>query len=219
MAIRIGAVRYWCLRVLALGVAFAPVLPARAHPHVFVTARTIVMFDAEGRIAAFRHAWTFDDAFSTYATAGLDKDKDGKFSREELADLAKVNVESLQEFGYFTAYRTGRSNAEFDAPKDYYLDHDGKALTLHYTLPLKTAMRPTSRDRVEIDDPTYYVAFDLGASAVTLEGDARGCTLKTEGPKPAAQGRLSQLSESFFNSLSASSGLSDVAYKIRFTCP
>ena len=36
------------------------------------------------------------------AIQGLDTDGDGAYSKEELEPLAKVNVESLKEFGYFT---------------------------------------------------------------------------------------------------------------------
>ena len=36
-----------------------------------------------------RHAWTFDDMFSTFATQGLASKEKGKFTREELAPLAR----------------------------------------------------------------------------------------------------------------------------------
>ena len=39
------------------------------------------------------------------AVEGLDTNKDGKYSREELAELAKVNVTSLKDF----AISPGRS--------------------------------------------------------------------------------------------------------------
>ena len=40
--------------------------------------------------------------FSAFATQGLESKEKGKFTREELAPLAKVNVESLKEYDYFT---------------------------------------------------------------------------------------------------------------------
>ena len=36
------------------------------------------------------------------AVQGLDADNDGVYSKEELEPLAKINVESLKEFAYFT---------------------------------------------------------------------------------------------------------------------
>ena len=61
-----------------------------------------------------RHAWSFDDMFSTFATQGLESKEKGKFTREELAPLAKVNVESLKEFGYFTFATADGKKAELD---------------------------------------------------------------------------------------------------------
>ena len=40
--------------------------------------------------------------FSAFATQGIDHKTKGTFTRDELAPLAKVNVESLQEYAYFT---------------------------------------------------------------------------------------------------------------------
>ena len=75
---------------------------AQAHPHVWVTMKSEVVYGADGTATGVRHAWTFDDMFSTFATQGLASKEKGKFTREELAPLAEVNVTSLKEFDYFT---------------------------------------------------------------------------------------------------------------------
>jgi hypothetical protein len=54
------------------------------------------------QITGIRQAWTFDEFYTAMAVEGLDTNKDGVYSKEELAPLAKVNVESLKEFDYFT---------------------------------------------------------------------------------------------------------------------
>ena len=61
-----------------------------------------LVYGADGAATGVRHAWTFDDMFSTFATQGLDSKEKGKFTREELAPLAQVNINSLKEFDYFT---------------------------------------------------------------------------------------------------------------------
>ena len=76
--------------------------PAQAHPHVWVTMQTELVYAPDGSITGIRHAWSFDDMFSTFAIQGLESKEKGKFTREELAPLAKVNVDSLKEFDYFT---------------------------------------------------------------------------------------------------------------------
>src|SRR3954447_18242996 len=75
---------------------------AFAHPHVWVTASSELIYAADGSISGVRHAWTFDDMFSTYAVQGIESKTKGVYSREELAPLAQTNVESLKEFGFFT---------------------------------------------------------------------------------------------------------------------
>src|SRR5262249_7350790 len=97
------------LRQAALAALFslAGSSAAGAHRHVWVTARGEIVYAADGKLQEIRHAWTFDEMFSAFATQGLDKNNDGKLSREELADLAKENVESLKEFNYFTASPKG----------------------------------------------------------------------------------------------------------------
>jgi ABC-type uncharacterized transport system substrate-binding protein len=67
---------------LALALLWAA--PALAHPHVWVTARAELLYAADGKVTGVRHAWTFDKAYSAYVTQGLDADKDGKLTPEEL---------------------------------------------------------------------------------------------------------------------------------------
>src|SRR5205814_5113006 len=107
---------------------------AQAHPHVWVTVHTELVYAPDGKITGIRHAWSFDDMFSTFATQGLESKEKGKFTREELAPLAKVNVESLKEFDYFTVARANGKKADIGPPVDYWLEFKDGLLTLHFTL-------------------------------------------------------------------------------------
>ncbi len=44
---------------------------AHAHPHVWVTMTEEILYAPDGSVTGVRHAWTFDDMFSAYATQGL----------------------------------------------------------------------------------------------------------------------------------------------------
>ncbi len=97
----IAAMRlFWSLLLLAGVLAWAS--EAQAHPHVWITAKSELIYAPDGSITGVRHAWTFDDMFSTYALQGLDTKVKGVYSHEELAPLAQTNVESLKEFGFFS---------------------------------------------------------------------------------------------------------------------
>ncbi|MFZ0111670.1 MAG: DUF1007 family protein, partial [Pseudolabrys sp.] len=50
--------------LVALATLFIAV-PAQAHPHVWVTMHTELVYGPDGRITGIRHAWAFDDMFST----------------------------------------------------------------------------------------------------------------------------------------------------------
>ncbi|MDA7949094.1 MAG: DUF1007 family protein [Hyphomicrobiaceae bacterium] len=184
---------------------------ASAHPHVWVSTKTEVVHDAQGRITGFQHRWTFDEVFSTYAAQGMDKNGDGKFDRAELAELAKVNITSLSEFDFFTFAKVGEKQVPLNVPEEgYYLSHENGQLTLHFTLPLKTPLDARKEQlRFAIYDPTYFVAFSHAKdAAVTLASNApRGCEAAIEKPKPQSvqETKLSDLGEAFFNELGAGS--------------
>ena len=151
--------------------------PLAAHPHVWVTGRSTLVFGAKQTIVAVRHSWTFDEMFSTMATQGLDADGDGKLSKEELAPLAQVNVESLSEYDFFTFLGAGDALAEFAAPTNYWLDYENGQLTLHFTLPVKSPSdKMSSVSELAVYDPTYFVAFAFDESnPVQIENKPAQC--------------------------------------------
>ena len=112
-----------------------------AHPHVWITATSELIYAPDGSMTGVRHAWTFDDMFSTYALQGIETKTRGVYSREELGPLAQTNVESLKEFAYFTFAKADGKKAKFEEPVDYFLEYKDAALTLHFTLPLKTPVK------------------------------------------------------------------------------
>jgi ABC-type uncharacterized transport system substrate-binding protein len=165
----------------ALGLQ-APV--AEAHPHVFVDARAEIVFDQKAEITAVRNIWQFDEAFTSYAIQGLDADGDGKLSDDELAPLAKVNIESLNEFDFFTWLTIGGKDQAFTPPVEYWLEFHGGKLTLFYTLPLKEPVAVGPKTTLEVFDPEYFVAFAfMPERTVTLDGAPAGCKAEYHAPR------------------------------------
>lgn len=103
--------------MLAAGAA-----PVAAHPHVWITVEAVVVYE-QGKVAAIQHTWTFDEMYTTMAIQGLDTNNDGNYDRKELAELAKVNMEGLKEFAYFTQVNLGNQAIATEDPKDYHLDY------------------------------------------------------------------------------------------------
>src|SRR5919198_1029369 len=115
--------RLYSLAFGTIASLFLASAPALAHPHVWVTMKSELVYAPDGSITGVRHAWTFDDMFSAFATQGLEAKKKGEFAREELAPLAEVNVTSLKEYDFFTYAKANGKALEFtEPPAGYYLE-------------------------------------------------------------------------------------------------
>ena len=153
--------------------------PIAAHPHVWVTVTSELVYAPDGSVTGIRHHWKFDDMYSAFATQGLASKVKGQFTREELTPLAKVNVESLKEFAYFTfATADGRKTPFAEPLPDYWLDYKDAILTLNFTVPFKQPVKAKNL-RIEIFDPTYFIAFEF----------AKGEPVRLVGVPASMQGR------------------------------
>jgi ABC-type uncharacterized transport system substrate-binding protein len=178
--IRIGNRFFALLGLLGLTVFGAPA--AQAHPHVWITARSEVLYGPDGSMTGVRHAWTFDDMFSTYALQGIETKTKGVYSREQLAPLAQVNVESLKEFAFFTFAKADGKKEKFLEPVDYFLEYRDAALTLHFTLPLKAPVK-TKQLALEVFDPSFFIDFKYAEKdPVRLVDAPAACAMKFQRP-------------------------------------
>ena len=173
-----------------------PVCGAEAHPHVWVTFHSELLYAADGTMTGVRHAWTFDDMFSAYAIQGTSPAKKGQYTREDLAPLAQLNVESLKEYDYFTYARGDGKKLKFNEPVDYWLEYKNPSLILHFTLPLK-APAAVKALQMEIYDPSIFVDFEFAKDKpVSLNGAPAQCSATYDlphQPTTAEQARLGQL--------------------------
>lgn len=212
--------RFGLIRLLILMWTLGAAAVAYAHPHVWVTSRTTVLFLPDGTVTGLRHAWTFDDAFTAFAVQGLDTNKDGKYSREELAELATINVTSLKEFDFFTVLRVDGRKALLKNPVDYFLEHANGQLTLNFTLPLAEPKKASALS-FDINDSTLFVSFALAEKdPATLDGAPEGCKVSVNRPKEIDLNQSQRLGEAFFQSLEAgSSYAAQFINKISVSCP
>ena len=181
-----------------------------AHPHVWATVRSEIVFGADNKISAIRHAWTFDEFYTAMAVEGLDTNGDGVYSKEELQPLAQVNVELLKEFDYFTFVHFGKDEKPLPLkePVDYSVDYDKTLLTLHFTLPVEKPIDPKGNEvDVDVYDPSFFVAFGFATEApVKIAGTpAPGCSAQVEKPDPDSEADAKALTESFFSQLGPNS--------------
>ena len=184
--------------VLAAGPA------ADAHPHVWITVESTVVYEG-GKIAGLRHKWTFDDMYTAMAVQGLDTNGDGAYSREELKELAQVNIDGLKDFNYFTYAKLGEKKLELAPPKDYYLEYKDSLLSLYLTVPLKEPVLADAEGfNFSVYDETFFIALEFAKeNAVALgEGAPKDCTANLGVPQQDLD-QLQALNDSFGGQLTA----------------
>lgn len=109
---------------------------AKAHPHVFVDARTGFIFNSQGQLSALRISWTYDQFTTLILFESLDLDRDGDGL---LSDTDRANIV------------TGETNWSADYKGDVYLEVAGEDRPLG---------RPENAE-ARLEDDQVTVAFDL----------------------------------------------------------
>jgi ABC-type uncharacterized transport system substrate-binding protein len=173
------------LALLVVGLA----APAASHPHVWITVETTVLYD-NGTFTGLYHKWTFDEFYTAMAIEGLDKNNDGIYSREELAELAKVNIVGLKEFGYFTYPIVDGKDVKIQDPKDYWLEHKDGVLSLHFTVSFDQPIPVNAKEfAYVVQDPAFYIAFlPSKTEPVRLgQGAPKSCNVQIGNPKTGGE--------------------------------
>ena len=99
-----------------------------------------------------------------------------------MAPLAQTNVESLKEFAFFTFAKADGKKQKFQEPVDYFLEYKDAALTLHFTLPLKTPVKPKQL-ALEVFDPAFFIDFKFAdKDPIKLVGAPAACQMKFQRP-------------------------------------
>jgi ABC-type uncharacterized transport system substrate-binding protein len=175
---------------------------AVAHPHVWVTMQETILYD-KGAITGLQQAWTFDEIYTQQAIEGLDKNGDGKYDRDELKELAQVNIDGLKEFDYFTYARLGDAPLKFKPPENYWLDYSDKGiLTLHFTLPLEHPLAPDAQGfNFAVFDTSFFIAFDFAENDPVKLGANAPASCKAAVHEPAEDDDTQKLTDAFSNAL------------------
>lgn len=207
---------------LAATLALSPVA-AEAHPHVWVTVKSRLGFDADGKVASVTHDWVFDEMYSSFATQGLTK-AGQLVTRDIFAPLARENAGGLAEIGYFTTLKIGGKSVEFGPVKDgdYWMEERPDHLvTFHVDLHLKTPVAPGPYFSLLVADPEYFIDFEFDdKDPIALVSAPAGCSASVARPKPLEDQDKQKLTESFFTNLSPGSNFGfKMASRVIVACP
>ena len=210
--------RLWVCAAVAW---LAASVSALAHPHVWVTVRSQIVFNADGKVSGIVHDWVFDEMYSSFATQGLAKPGE-LVKREIFAPLAEQNAGGLADLGYFTTLKLDGKAVEFAPVTEYWMEERADHLvTFHVRLNLK---KPTAVGRfgsLLVADPEFFIDFEFDdTDGVTLKSAPAGCSSSYAKPKPLEGEEKQKLDESFFSGLAPGANFGfKMASRIILACP
>lgn len=162
--------------------------PARAHPHVWIDLRSVVVLDEAGRVTAIEQQWSFDPLYSVFATDGLDTGTSTQV--ETLRGLAKKNLQELRAYDYFTKVLVGGKKAALGTVREFESEMRDGRLWMRFLVPLEAPVDPTRRKvAFTVFDPTYYIEIlHLRDDVIAFRGnETRGCYGQIVQPSPTTE--------------------------------
>ncbi|MFL6816144.1 MAG: DUF1007 family protein, partial [Bradyrhizobium sp.] len=107
---------------------------------------------------------------------------------------------------------------KFLEPVDYFLEYKDTALTLHFTLPLKTPVKPKEL-ALEVFDPSFFIDFKFeDKDAVKLIGAPAACQMQMQRPSDGTANAQKFSEQSFLSGDNSNYGAM-FANKITVQCP
>ncbi len=197
-----GRRRNWRAAAVGLALGLATAAPASAHPHVWITVKSQIEFNPEGKVSAVVHDWVFDEMYSSFAIQGLAPP--GQLAgKEQFASLAKENAGSLAEVGYFTTLKIGGKAMDFGRVTDYWMqERPDHLVEFHVTLPLKTPEPVGKFFTLRVADPEFFIDFEFDdKDPVKLVSAPQGCEVTVAKPKPLEASDKEKLTELYFTNL------------------
>ncbi len=209
------------LTILAAALFFVPSL-AIAHPHIFAEARLEIVSDEKNEISELRNVWRFDELFSSSVVLDFDKNANAQLDPEELAEVGKTVLDSLQEYDYYTTIFDNGKNVKVQKPAEIHADYKDGQLLLFFSVKPAEPIALKGKMSFGVYDPSMYTAMDFPTDGdLALIGDkVNACEHKVVRPDPdevLAQNQGS-LTDAFFNDPTGTDMSKMFATRMELTC-
>jgi ABC-type uncharacterized transport system substrate-binding protein len=175
---------------------------ALAHPHVFADARLEIVAGADGQIAELHNIWRFDEVFSSSVLMDFDKNTNLQLDVEELAEVGKTVLTSLEEFDYYTTLTDNGKIVKVAKPDVINVDYKDGQLLMFFAIKPSQPMALKGKLTFGVYDPTLYASIDFPSDKdVVLMGEFAGCSSAVVRPDPdeVIAENQSTLTDAFFN--------------------
>ncbi|MEW9614099.1 DUF1007 family protein [Shinella sp. S4-D37] len=210
------------LPLLVAGAACAAPAAALAHPHIFAEARLEVVAGEDGTVSELRNVWRFDEMFSASVVMDFDNNSNAALDPDELADVGRTVLESLEEFSYYTTITEDGKAIKVARPDAINVDYQDGQLLMFFTVKPGEAMPLKGKLTFGVYDPTMYAAMDFASDddLITVGDKFAACKRTVVRPDPdevLAQNQDS-LTEAFFNDPTGTDMSKLFATRLELTC-
>lgn len=158
--------KFGLIAVLFLGLT----APALSHPHVFITGRTVFVFD-RNRLTGMEVQWEFDPMFSSQIITSCDKNSDGRFDAVENGEVKAGFFQNLKNFDYFTQVWVNNIFKRTTAVTGFQAAINGDKVSYTFFIPLNIPLGSGEISvKAAFSDSSSFVAFTAPARAITVRG-------------------------------------------------
>ena len=177
--------RFLALLCAALLLAVAP-RPGAAHPHSWIDIEVELHFSPDGRLAALKQFWIFDEAYTAYTTT---QSRGGRAARPDprrLLEQAREMLKNLKEYDYFTRIEQGGRRLALGEAREPGAELREARLVISFVLPLAAAADVRAAPLTyAVFDPSYFIEMlHVDAKAIRLVGAPADCAARLRQPTP-----------------------------------
>ena len=127
-----------------------------SHPHVFIDAELVFVFDDEG-LVGIRERWVFDEMFSQ----GLMSDfgmEDGDLTQENIVLLREIFYENTREYNYYNIVSVDGRERTIESLQDFSVYTEEYRIVYEFFVPCRVSVNSSDEKRVQVllFDETIY---------------------------------------------------------------
>jgi len=143
-----------------------------SHPHVFVDAELIIVFDDRG-LAGFRQRWIFDEMFSSTMLSNFDKNNDHMLDVHEVGEIKKGGFSNLCNYRYFTHILIDGETFDVKYVTEFSAEVHDNRLIYTFFVPCHVVVSDQFKHIiVSLFDETYYTDVALLHDSLACEGNS-----------------------------------------------
>ncbi len=146
---------------------------AWAHPHVFVDARVMLLFDGDG-LAGFREEWTFDEMFGEFILGDYDANGNKRFEPAEIAKIKAEAFDNLKDHAYFHIVKLNGKPFDVKWVTDFTVRLKEGRVVYGFTIPCHVKVEmPSLEVSLSLSDPTIYTDIVFTKDSPQTDGNSK----------------------------------------------